>query len=545
MTESVAAPVTAPGTAADAAPPPAGQVARRTLRRRVAIASLAVLALLAALFATMILAVVNFKDRGDEAINRWQPAVSLSQQTLADLVNQETGVRGYALSGNRQLLQPYAEFVGSERSDEATLQSYLQGHPDLLGDYANFRDAAESWRATVAVPFVRRARAGDPGVAAAVGSPIAKRSFDNVRKQAAALTTAIGAQRDKALAARRTAVRVVWLVVAISGALILLSGLVLWRGLRASVLEPVDDLAAQTRAVAEGSIDQGIHTSGPPELAALGRDVDSMRARIASELARVEQARLVLAERSEELARSNADLEQFAYVASHDLSEPLRKVANFCQLLERQYADQLDDKAKQYIAYAVDGAKRMQTLIADLLSFSRVGRTTEAFETVDLDHALSRALAVLEDRIVAEGAEIVRAPLPRVAGDPTLLGALFQNLVGNALKYASPERTLHVEIGVEPHPEGWLFTVADNGIGIDPQYAERIFTIFQRLHLRDQYGGTGIGLALCRKIVEFHRGRLWLAESAGPGARFQFTLPAQSEHAGMTELRDAVAADEY
>ena len=284
--------------------------------------------------------------------------------------------------------------------------------------------------------------------------------------------------------------------------------------------------------MADGAIDTEIVPSGPPEIAGLGADVDSMRARIASELARVERARVGLLQRGEELARSNADLEQFAYVASHDLSEPLRKVANFCQLLERQYGDQLDDKAKQYIGFAVDGAKRMQILITDLLSFSRVGRTTESFVPVDLNQAVTRAMAMLEDRLVASHAEIVRGTLPTVDGDPTLLAALFQNLIGNAVKYSDPERTPRIEIRAERQGQEWLCTVADNGIGIDQQYAERIFTIFQRLHLRDKYGGTGIGLALCRKIVEFHRGKIWLAEQQdphAPGATFEFLMPEHAE----------------
>ncbi|HEY2273773.1 MAG TPA: ATP-binding protein, partial [Jatrophihabitantaceae bacterium] len=277
--------------------------------------------------------------------------------------------------------------------------------------------------------------------------------------------------------------------------------------------------------VASGAIDERIVPAGPPEIAGLAEDVNLMRARIANELSRVELARARLIERSEELSRSNADLEQFAYVASHDLSEPLRKVANFCQLLERQYSAELDDKAKQYIAYAVDGAKRMQALINDLLSFSRVGRSTDGFSSVDVGEVLTRALATLDDRAAAAEADIVRGPMPTLEGDATLLVALFQNLIGNALKYRSTERTLHIEITAEQQGTNWLFTVADNGIGIEAQYAERIFTIFQRLHLRDKYGGTGIGLALCRKIVEFHKGKIWLAAGSGPGATFHFTIP--------------------
>jgi light-regulated signal transduction histidine kinase (bacteriophytochrome) len=246
-----------------------------------------------------------------------------------------------------------------------------------------------------------------------------------------------------------------------------------------------------------------------------------MRRRIAEELARVEQT-------SEDLARSNADLEQFAYVASHDLSEPLRKVANFCQLLERQYGPQLDDKAKQYIAFAVDGAKRMQVLITDLLALSRVGRTTSSFQPVDTEAVLERAAANLDRQIAESGAGVGHVDLPTVPGDQSLLTALFENLIGNAIKYRREEEPPLIAVTAtrDPDRQLWTFTVSDNGIGIEPQYAERIFAIFQRLHLRDEYGGTGIGLALCRKIVEYHGGQIWLdTQAPGPGATFRFTLP--------------------
>ncbi len=309
--------------------------------------------------------------------------------------------------------------------------------------------------------------------------------------------------------------------------------MLLWRGLRRAVLDPIENLSLQTRSLAAGNIGERITSSGPPEIAGLGDDVNAMRARIANELVRVEAARAELLVRTEDLARSNADLEQFAYIASHDLSEPLRKVANFCQLLERQYGDQLDDKAKQYIAFAVDGAKRMQILIADLLAFSRVGRTTEEFAEVDLDAVVFRALANLDQRITDAGAEIERDPLPTIRGDASLLTALFQNLIGNSVKYRSEEPP-RIHLAVQREDDHWLFTLTDNGIGIDPKYGDRIFAIFQRLHLRDQYGGTGIGLALCRKIVEFHGGRIWSVDKPGPGASFQFTL---ADGAGVSVRR--------
>jgi light-regulated signal transduction histidine kinase (bacteriophytochrome) len=314
----------------------------------------------------------------------------------------------------------------------------------------------------------------------------------------------------------------VGLVVALVGgaALILLAAVIVWRGLHHLVLAPVESLAGQARAVAARRPNARIVPRGPPELQAMGRDVEQMRRTAAAALDDTRVAR-------DHLARSNADLEQFAYVASHDLSEPLRKVANFCQLLERQYGPQLDDTARQYIGFAVDGAKRMQALITDLLALSRVGRTTDAFVPVDTGVAVQQALANLEESIDATGAGVGRSELPTVPGDPALIVALFENLIANAIKYRSAAPPLIVITAVrDAGAAAWTFTVRDNGIGIEPQYAERIFAIFQRLHLRDEYAGTGIGLALCRKIVEFHGGHIWLdTQGQVNGATFRFTLP--------------------
>jgi light-regulated signal transduction histidine kinase (bacteriophytochrome) len=258
-------------------------------------------------------------------------------------------------------------------------------------------------------------------------------------------------------------------------------------------------------------------------------DVDSMRRRIVAELSSLREAHDQLDEQARELARSNAELEQFAYVASHDLQEPLRKVASFCQLLEQRYEDQLDDRGKQYIAFAVDGAKRMQQLINDLLAFSRMGRAA-AEQVVSGDDVLRQALASLGHAIEKSGARIEASPLPPVRGEPALLAAVFQNLIGNALKFHGNGGPPHVAISAARRGDEWLFTCSDDGIGIEPEYAERIFMIFQRLHPKDAYAGTGIGLAMCRKIVEYHGGRMWLdADRGGEGAgsTFYFTLPAQ------------------
>jgi signal transduction histidine kinase len=517
-----------------------------SLRRRVGAWFIALVVLLLLAFATLAFALFRFQEKGNDIINRWEPAYSASQSLLTDMVNQETGLRGFVIGKKDVFLQPYEKYGAAQRADERRLRRLIGGRSDLVGYLDAFEQQATKWRTAIAEKYIAEVRAGSTQPGELANDLAAKDAFDQVRKSSADLTDRIGAVRDAAIAQRRSAITFCIVATVVAAGLTLGSKYVLWRGLQRQVLDPVDELAAQTREVAAGAIDRRITPSGPPELAALGADVDSMRARIASQLARVEQARLEIVERSEELARSNADLEQFAYVASHDLSEPLRKVANFCQLLERQYADQLDDKAKQYIAFAVDGAKRMQVLISDLLAFSRVGRTTENFEPVDTDRALTRALATLEDRMAASGAEIVHGPLPTVDGDPTLLTALFLNLVGNALKYRSPERAPRIEISAELEDGNWLFTVTDNGIGIDAQYAERIFAIFQRLHLRDQYGGTGIGLALCRRIVEFHRGKIWLGESHGPGATFHFLIPERAESSeDLSALPETAYAHEH
>ncbi len=232
---------------------------------------------------------------------------------------------------------------------------------------------------------------------------------------------------------------------------------------------------------------------------------------------------------AEELRRSNAELEQFAYIASHDLQEPLRKVASFCQMLGRRYSGQLDERADQYIAFAVDGAKRMQSLINDLLAFSRVGRTTAGFRPVDLNACVATAESDLETLLAETEANIEVGDLPEVPGDASLLRQLFLNLIGNAVKFRGSEAP-RVRITAERDGDFWAITAADNGIGIDPRYAEKVFAIFTRLHPRDQYEGTGIGLALCRKIVEFHGGTIDVVLDPPPGvslggATLRFTLP--------------------
>ncbi|HEV2125228.1 MAG TPA: PAS domain S-box protein [Chloroflexota bacterium] len=243
------------------------------------------------------------------------------------------------------------------------------------------------------------------------------------------------------------------------------------------------------------------------------------------------QAQEALERRTQELQQSNSDLEQFAYVASHDLQEPLRTVVSYLQLVEEDYREQLGIEGKEFLDFAVDGAKRMQTLINDLLVYSRVGRLGRAFESVSVEAVLGEVLSDLRSRIREVGATITYDPLPTVYADVVQLAQLLQNLLSNAMKFAdeAPPR-IHVSAVPDPETEKmWRFAVRDNGIGISPEYQELIFVIFQRLHLRDEYPGTGIGLAVCKKIVERHGGRVWVESAAGEGATFYFTLPAAED----------------
>ncbi len=258
----------------------------------------------------------------------------------------------------------------------------------------------------------------------------------------------------------------------------------------------------------------------------VGRDIT--RRRLAQ--AELRGAHDELERQAKELARSNEELEQFAYVASHDLQEPLRMISSYTQLLERRYVAKLDKDAKEFMGFIVDGAGRMKQLIEDLLAYSRVGTRGREFRPTEAGAALKKALANLRGALEASGAEVSSDPLPRVVADEPQLAQLLQNLLGNAIKFkgADPPR---IGVGAKELDEAWEFSVRDNGIGIDPQYFERIFLMFQRLHSKADYAGTGIGLAICKKIVDRHGGRIWVESTPGQGCTFHFTLPKQQEGA--------------
>jgi signal transduction histidine kinase len=458
------------------------------------------------------------------------PASLASDQVFEAYLDEETGIRGYLLTRDPAFLQPYTEGAGKERAASARLRAAAAGDSRLLGLAAAAQDAASQWRQDFVVPALMAARTGGTDVAEQQLLGPGKIRFDLVRSRFAALDSALSAERSSSAAALSVASSQLLLALVVGLVLVIVVGIGLARALRSWVTDPLARLGGSVRRVAGGELNRAIEPHGPPEIARLGTDVEAMRLRIVREFEEVTAARGALAESNSELQRSNEELEQFAYIASHDLQEPLRKVTSFVQLLQQRYAGQLDDRADEYIAFAVDGSRRMQELITDLLEFSRVGRTTDAFVPVDTSATARVAVAALAALIDEAGGTVTIGDLPTVPGDPVLLTSLFQNLIGNAVKFrgaAAP--VVVVDASREPGRGDWLFTVTDNGIGIEPRFAERVFVIFQRLHARDAFGGTGIGLALCRKIVEFHGGTIWVDTGFRGGARLCFSLPSSGE----------------
>jgi PAS domain S-box-containing protein len=237
---------------------------------------------------------------------------------------------------------------------------------------------------------------------------------------------------------------------------------------------------------------------------------------------------------AEELQQSNLELQQFAYVASHDLQEPLRAVATFCEMLQRRYQGKLDADGNQWLGFVITGARRMQALVQDLLAYSRLENRGQPLVAIACDDVAEKAVSALQSAIADAGASVTWDALPTIQGDASQLVQLFQNLIGNAIKFRGPEPP-RVHISATPQGDNWLFSVRDNGIGIDPKFHERIFEIFKRLHTADRYPGTGIGLAICRKVVARHGGRIWIQSELGSGSTFCFTMPNPGAPTAMPE----------
>jgi signal transduction histidine kinase len=494
-----------------------------TIRRWLSLFAVVEAVLLLAAVAGAAIAMNNLTEARNSLLDVIGPQRLAATQLSTALLNQETGVRGYQLGRQPDFLTPYTE----GRQAEGDAVSQLRQLGALPGTQAGddleaVLRAATTWQAAAA-PAV------EPGA-----SPLTQAQIERGRTLFDAVRGALGTQFDHLTAVRDSgradldsaANFLTAMLVAVAVLLVLLF-VVLFLGLRQVITRPILRLAGEVRQVADQDVHRPVNGSGPREIAQLGADVEAMRQRILDEVAELERAHAMLDRRTRELERSNADLEQFAYVASHDLQEPLRKVASFCQLLQKRYQGLLDERGEQYIEFAVDGAKRMQILINDLLAFSRVGRKPGEHVVVEAGRLVDDALANLEVALSLSAGKVDRGELPEVRVEPALMTAVFQNLIGNALKFKG-ETPPEVRVGAERDGDDWVFTVSDNGIGIDAEYAERVFALFQRLHTRNAYPGTGIGLALCRRIVEYHGGRIWLDTDA-ERTTFRFTIPATGD----------------
>ncbi|WP_246260435.1 sensor histidine kinase [Cellulomonas taurus] len=508
-----------------------------TLRRRLAQALTAGGLVLALLVAASAFALWQMLDRQDEVTDTYFQVITRAESSYTRLVDAETAVRGYALTGSDVTLEPY-ERVGDALDTFGSVAENRSGRVSAPVQQAAQAalDAAEDWDEQIAQPIITRVQTEGPGSVGPEQITAGQVVFDQTRSAVQDYLDLLNQRRDEANQDMNTWVQLVVLAMAVLAVSAVIAAMLLWRTLSRWITGPLNALAEDSRAVSSGDLHHRVETTGPGEIADLAADVERMRLSLVEQLQSIEASRAEVAaaheqlsEQAEELRRSNRDLEQFAYVASHDLQEPLRKVASFTQLLQKRYGGQLDERADQYIGFAVDGAKRMQALIQDLLGFSRVGRIGGEVTDVPMDEALADALDNLGSLIEDTGAVIEVDDLPVVAGERGLLVQLLQNLIGNAIKFRDPERPPTVRITARQDGDTWEFDCRDNGIGIDAQYAERVFVIFQRLHPKDVYGGTGIGLALCKKIVEYHGGRIWLGETDGPGTSIRWTLPVGSD----------------
>ncbi len=511
----------------------------------------AVLGLLVVVAALAVVALTaRTRNISNELSGSILPAQAQAYRLQGALVDQETGVRGYGITADPRFLQPYTAGRATERAAAAELRTEIGRTQPLAGDLGRLERAADGWRAAYALPLISRARSGPLNGKDLTLLNHSKSAFDRLRALFAVQNThlaSVSAADRASLARARNFQDAVYGVIL---GTFLLAAAALAVLLDRAVIRPLHRLRAASDLVAEGDYSHHIRPSGPADLWAMSAAVERMRSELVTALETSRAAQAVAARQAAdldaqaaELLRSNGELEQFAYVASHDLQEPLRKVASFCQLLEKRYSDKLDERGLKYIEFAVDGAKRMQILINDLLTFSRVGRASDVRVPVPLDQPLDAATTALSAAIEETGAVIERpGPLPEVMGDPTLLGMLWQNLIGNAIKFRAADRSPEIRITADEQRDGrWQIGVADNGIGVPAEFAEKIFIIFQRLHGRDSYPGTGIGLALCKRIVEQHGGQMFLDTSYSGGTRIYFTLPAPATPAGLAGRPGVIA----
>ncbi|MEU4370313.1 sensor histidine kinase [Micromonospora chersina] len=522
-----------------------------TLRRRVVALLSVVLVLLLGLAAAEATLAAKNRQNIDAVLLKTGPLRVQAQELMSALLDQETAVRGYAVNADRKDLEPYQAGVDRERDTFAEMRRLAVDYPEVLSALDVVEQRAAQWRSGVAEPVISTTERSGPAAGQALITDQTRQQFDGIRSAVDGLQGEILEVRQKTADKVNATSNVLVVLLIIAALVVAVAGAVLLLSLDRILIRPLAGLVGQVREVASGDYRHRIEGSGPPEFRLLADDIDIMRQKIARELDEVREAReriewvnSQLQKQAEELTRSNRDLEQFAYVASHDLQEPLRKVASFCQLLQRRYSGQLDERADQYIAFAVDGAQRMQRLINDLLAFSRIGRLTTGFTEVDLNKVMGDVAGQTEAARQYADAELAWDRLPVIRGEEPLLTNLLANLVSNSIKFRRPDVPPRVHVSARLVDDEWEISCRDNGIGIEPEFADKIFVIFQRLHSKDAYPGTGIGLAIVKKIVEYHGGRVWVDTDTAEGTTIRFTLPALPEDVEAARAAEQAAVEE-
>ncbi|MEW6497319.1 MAG: CHASE3 domain-containing protein [Cyanobacteriota bacterium] len=436
--------------------------------------------------------VIKNKEASDLVTQSRKRAQKL-ESVLSTLKDAETGQRGYLLTGQESYLKPYNIAVKTIAQQIKELEKLTAAYPSQQQQIKRIEPLVVAKLAELKQTIDLRKNRGFDAAVKTVLTHEGQQLMEQIREQFQQLQVENNQQFQQRLERREKDTRRLQYILSGGILLNLLAFYLVYRAIQQEMIK---------RRQAEASLQQ------------LNEELEY----------RVQERTAQLKDANANLIRSNQELEQFAYVASHDLQEPLRAVNSYAQLLARKYQGNLDAKADKYINYLVEGATRMQQLINDLLEFSRVGTRGKELGLIDCEKLLSQVLQNLKVAIAENNAVITHDSLPTVMGDETQLLQLFQNLISNAIKFRREEPP-QVHISVQQGEKEWRFAVRDNGIGMESEYFDRIFTIFQRLHSKSEYPGTGIGLAVCKKIVERHGGRIWVESQLGSGTGFYFTLP--------------------
>jgi signal transduction histidine kinase len=496
------------------------KIYRRSLTIRTLLVGAVLAALLSGAFAVLVVAVREQQAAGRLAL-RSQQAIGAGSALETSLVQLENGVRGYVASGRERLLEPFRTARRTYPGQAARLSRLVADEPRQQAAVRQITTGIDDYVSLWALPLVGLADDRRNVAQSVLATGTGRERLDGLRADLADLFArerSVAAQRERR-AERRSSTAVTLGLIGMG--LVALVALGMWLGLRRSVLRPVERVAAATRAVADGDLTVHVPADREDEIGTLARSFNDMTDALL-------RSREDLDTRTRDLERSNNDLEQYAQMASHDLQAPLATIDLYLRLLERRLPDASQEELLQLLEGIGGSTDRMRSLVRDLLHLARVGRGEPRREPLDTGAVLGQALEDLAGRINERGADVSAGPLPVVNGDPGQLSLLFQNLVGNAIKF-SDGCAPRVSITASVEGEQAQFAVRDNGIGIDPKHAERIFQPFQRLHGEDRYEGTGIGLAICQRIVTHHGGRIWAESDVGTGSTFRFTLPLADE----------------